>query len=253
LAPPPPIPLRAVFAAIWNGVANVFVRLRRPTLIAVAIYLAFAILDACIEPDRSLLRSLLEGIRDVLLVPFTFAIFRLSILGEVASHYRFETSSPRFQRLTIWTIALWAWISVILPLAMELFPLAHGIQLVAALLLIILSIAFAIRIAILFPAIAVDASGATVSNAIADTRDRNWFILKAFFVTFVPTLLTMLLLGSLVALGSASHLTGFSTWSGFPWLVLVSLVGFVTYVAIAVTAARLYGWIGEAVKRGAQG
>jgi hypothetical protein len=72
-------------------------------------------------------------------------------------------------------------------------------------------------------------------------------------VTFVPTLLTMLLLGSLVALGSASHLTGLSTWSGFPWLVLVSLVGFVTYVAIAVTAARLYGWIGETVKAGARG
>jgi cytochrome bd-type quinol oxidase subunit 2 len=69
----------------------------------------------------------------------------------------------------------------------------------------------------------------------------------------VPTLLTMLLLGTLVALGSASHLTGFSHWSSLPWLVLVSLVGFVTYVAIAVTAARLYGWLGEAVKAGARG
>ena len=65
--------------------------------------------------------------------------------------------------------------------------------------------------------------------------------------------LTMVLLGSLVALGSASHLVGLSPWSGFPWLVLVSLVGFVTYVAIAVTAARLYGWIGNAVKAGAAG
>jgi hypothetical protein len=253
LATPPPIPLRAVFAAIWNGIAEVFVRLRRPVLTALTIYLAFAILDVFIEPDRSLLRSIPEGIRDVLLVPFSLAIFRLLILGEVASHYRFETSSPRFQRLAVWTIGLWLWISVILPLAMELFPVAHGIQIVATIVLIILSIAFIIRIAILFPAFAVDASGATISNALADTRDRNWFILKAFFVTFVPTLLTMLLLGTLVALGSASHLTGFSHWSSLPWLVLVSLVGFVTYVAIAVTAARLYGWLGEAVKAGARG
>jgi hypothetical protein len=85
LATPPPIPLRAVFAAIWNGIGEVFVRLRRPALTALTIYLVFAILDAFIEPDRSLLRSLPEGIRDVLLVPFSLAIFRLLILGEVAS------------------------------------------------------------------------------------------------------------------------------------------------------------------------
>jgi hypothetical protein len=248
LATPPPIPFTAVFGAIWSGIAEVFVRLRRPSLIALAIYLVFALLDTFIEPDRSLLRSIPEGIRDVLLVPFSLAIFRLLILGEVASHYRFETSSPRFQRLIVWTVALWLWVSVILPLLMELFPVAHGIQIVATVVLIVLSTAFAIRIAILFPAIAVDSSGATVRNALADTRDRNWFILKAFFVTFVPTVLTMLLLGILAALGSAGHLTGLS-----PWLVVVGLVGFVTYVAIAVTAARLYGWIGETVKRGVPG
>lgn len=91
----------------------------------------------------------------------------------------------------------------------ELFPAAAGIQMVAASVLVILSVAFAIRIAILLPAIAVDASGATVSNALADTRDRNWFILKAFFVTFVPTLLMLLLLlGILAAFGSTGLLAG---------------------------------------------
>lgn len=248
MAPPPPIPFTGVFAAIWNGIAEVFVRLRRPTLTALSIYLLFAILDAFIEHHGPVTRSLLEGIRDVLLVPFSLAIFRLLILGEVASHYRFETSSPRFQRLAVWTIGLWLWISVVLPLVIELFPVAQGIQVVATLVLIVLSIAFAIRVAILFPAIAVDASGATVRNAIADTRDRNWFILKAFFVTFVPTLLMMVLLGTLAAFGSTGYLIALS-----PWLVLVGAVGFVTYVAIAVAAARLYGWIGGAVKVGARG
>lgn len=255
MASPPSVPLRTVFAAIWSGMAEVFTRLRGPSLIGLAIYLVFEIVDAAlmVKTDRPLLQNIPSLIRNLLLLPFDIAIFRLLIPGEVASQYSFAISTPRFQRLAGWTIGLWLWIGVVLPLAMELLPPADGIQLVATISIIILTFAFIIRIAVLFPAIAVDSEAATIGNALADTRDRSWFILKAFLVTFMPVLAAMALVTGLAAFGDISLISGRSLSTIIPRTVLLGLVGFLTHSAIAVTAARLYGWIGSQVKGAAPG
>ena len=255
MASPPSVPLRTVFAAIWSGMAEAFTRLRGPALIGLAIYLVFAIVDAALlaRTDRPLLQNIPSLIRDLLLLPFDIAIFRLLIPGEVASQYSFAISTPRFQRLAGWTIGLWLWISVVLPLAMQLLPPAHGIQLVATLAIIILTVAFMIRMAVLFPAIAVDSNAATIGNALADTSDRSWFIFKAFLVTFVPVMAAMALVTAVAAFGDVSLISGRSLSTIIPRTVLLGLGGFLIHSAIAVTAARLYGWIGSQVKSGAPG
>ena len=253
MASPPSVPLRTVFAAIWSGMAEVFIRLRGPSLIGLAIYLVFEIVDAALmaRTDSPLLQNVPSLIRNLLLLPFDIAIFRLLIPGELASQYSFAISAPRFQRLAGWTIGLWLWISVVLPLVMVLLTPAHGIQLVATIAIIILTVAFMIRMAVLFPAIAVDSNAATVSNALADTSGRSWFILKAFLVTFVPVLAAMVLVTGIAAFGDVSLISGRSLWTVIPRTVLFGLGGFLIHAAIAVTAARLYGWIGSQVKDGA--
>lgn len=233
--------------------AEVFAQLRYPSLIGLSIYLVFEIADALVAPDRSLLQSTLEGIRDLLLVPFNIAIFRLLILDEVASQYSFAVSTRRFQRLASWVIGLWLFISIVMPQVMDLMTPAHGIQLVATAVIIIAGLAFLIRIAILFPAIAVNSGGASVANTLADTRGRSWFILKALLVSFVPVLATMALVAGLSAVGDVSLISGRSLWTVVPRTVLLCLVGFLIHTATAVTAARLYVWIGDRVKGGASG
>jgi hypothetical protein len=43
----------------------------------------------------------------IVLVPFEIAIYRLLILGEAASGYRFDISAVRFQRMLGWTAGFW--------------------------------------------------------------------------------------------------------------------------------------------------
>ena len=87
--------------------AEVFSRLRGLSVIGFSIYLAFEAAEGPIGPDDVLLRDTIDCIRDVLLVPFDIAIYRLLILGEVTSRYRFALgTSSRFQRIAGWTISL---------------------------------------------------------------------------------------------------------------------------------------------------
>jgi asparagine N-glycosylation enzyme membrane subunit Stt3 len=92
--------------------AEVFARLRGPSMIGFPIYLVFEIVEASIPSGNSLLRDILDATRDVLLVPFCIAIYRLLILGEITSQYSFWIFIPSFQRLLGWTIGLSAVINL---------------------------------------------------------------------------------------------------------------------------------------------
>jgi hypothetical protein len=98
--------------------AEMFARLRGPSMIGFAIYLGFEIVETSIAPGHSLLRDILGATRDVLLLPFCIAIYRLLILGEVASQYSLAISLPCFQRLLGWTIGLWCVIAILFALCL---------------------------------------------------------------------------------------------------------------------------------------
>ncbi len=51
---------------------------------------------------------------------------------------------------------------------------------------LIVAIAVSLRLSVLFPAIAVEAPGATAPNAIADTRGQALRLLAIFFLTLLP-------------------------------------------------------------------
>jgi hypothetical protein len=69
----------------------------------------------------------------------------------------------------------------------------------------------------------------------------------------VPVLAAMALVTGVAAVGDVSLISGRTLWTVVPRTVLLGLGGFLIHAAIAVTAARLYGWIGSQVKGGAPG
>ena len=232
--------------------AEVFARLRGLSIVGFLIYLAFEVAVVFIGSDDLLLSNIVDDIRDVLLVPFDIAIYRLLILGEVTSRYSFvlDTSS-RFQRIAGWTIGLSALNS--LPLYATSLPAPSTLgQAVAVIVVciaaIVAAIAVAVRIAILFPAIASDAEGATLGSVLADTSGRSWFILKVLVIVFLP--LGMLLTGmvGLASLGVVSDVPDLSSWFALPGIALTGTIGFLTEVAGAVMASLLFEWIGDRVK-----
>jgi hypothetical protein len=252
---------REIFRAVRSGMAEVFSRLRGLSVIGFSIYVAFEAAEAPIGPDDVLLRDTMDVIRDVLLVPVSIAIYRLLILGEVTSRYRFALdTSPRFQRIAGWTILLSALYAIPL-LALSQFALSlltpsnssHTIALlVAGIAAIVASFAVAVRMAIFFPAIASDASGATIGSAVADTRGQVWLILKAFLIALLPLLMVSAAMVGMESFDAIGDISDLSMWSALPRIMLAGAIGFLTQAASVVMAARLFDWIGDRVKGGAQ-
>jgi hypothetical protein len=102
------------------------------------------------------------------LVPFQIAIYRLLISGDAASGYRFDISTVRFRRMLGWTAAFW--VLAIIPLHLPGFVApSDGAEVIISVVLFALVIFAVLRLTIFLPAIAVDAPGASVRNAFADT------------------------------------------------------------------------------------
>ena len=229
-----------------------FVRLRGLSMIGFSIYLAFEVAKAYVGSNDSLLSDTLDGTRDVLLVPFDIAIYRLLILGEVTSRYSFALdTSSRFQRIAGWTIGLWAFNTLPLHALNRLTPsdlTPEIVVSVAPIATLVAGMAVAVRMAIFFPAIASDARGATIGAVLADTSGRFWFILKAFVIVSVPILIATIVMLGLASLGVVSEVPDLSTWFSLPRIMLIGIIDFLTSVASVVVASLLFDWIGDRVR-----
>jgi hypothetical protein len=136
--------------------------------------------------SQVMLRHAFDIVVIVLVAPLLLAVHRFILLGEVQNHYVFEPHRPRFQSFSGWLAVamLAASIPSLLFLAArtpgpiyyvgqapaeELKPLI--LLLITGLLLLVCFL----RMILLFPAIAVDATDASWQNAFAQTQGASWF------------------------------------------------------------------------------
>jgi hypothetical protein len=240
-----------IFRTVWGDVAEVFARLRTPSAIGLSLYLAFEILGLAVPvtANNSMLRDLLDAIKGILILPFEIAIYRLLLLGEATSHYNFAISTSRFQRMFGWTLGLWALVNLP-PYLLDAFTSFDGVKVLVTIAAAVIIIVVMLRLAILLPAIAVDASGASARNSLADTRGRVWFIFKVSLLPLLPLLLITVLE---IAFASRDNATSDpSSWWTLPRAAFDALLGFMFAVVTTVIASRLFDWIGDRLKGGAQ-
>jgi hypothetical protein len=200
---------------------------------------------ASIVQPTSLMRDLIDGIMNILLIPFAIAIYRLLLLNDASSRYVISFSAKPFQRLLIWEIAFWA----LGNLPEQLLGLMTSSEITAAIAFLgatILCVVIAVRLAVLFPAIAIDAAGASLKNSLADSSGRFWFIVKALLVALAPLFFAALLMIGLASLGIVGDRPGL-TWSSTPRVLLTGLLDFYTQISVVVVASRLFTWIGDHV------
>src|SRR5215216_2007617 len=124
----------------------------------------------------------------VLLTPIVIAVHRFVILGEVTSGYGLDIGEPAFRLLFIWLFGLKVFSGLPYTLlgvlqALGFSPQVTAIPFAVALIIVI---AVALRLTILFPAIAVDAPSATARHAFADTKGQVLRILAIFLLALVP-------------------------------------------------------------------
>jgi hypothetical protein len=193
-----------------------------------------------------------SGVQAFLLTPCMIAAHRFIILGEVTPRYRLEPRAPRFQLFFLWSLALSLgyWVPsfglAVLPQVMPYALVAGSALFIVAVFAVIVSF----RLMILFPAVAVDAPGATWDNALADTKGHVW---RMLFITLLSGLPAGIALIAVLALVASAGLIGEGT-PGVAGVFLSALldgaVGTIGLTLAIAIASRLYEQLGDRVNRG---
>ena len=140
------------------------------------------------EPLGHIISLAETAIRAMLLTPIAIAIHRMVILDEVNRAYTLPLGEPAFRAFFAWLVVL----GVIGGLPFDLLGVLQthnaslATTLIGFLLAMIAMIAFALRLTVLLPAIAVEAPGAALKPALADTRGKTLRILAIFVLALLP-------------------------------------------------------------------
>jgi len=250
-----------LIAAYWD-LNRVLRELWRPALIA-CLVLAGVQIAGLVVPrllshslfERTMLRQAIEVGGLILLAPFLIAIHRFVLLGETTRRYAIDLASPRFQLFAGWLVVVGMLASIPSLLIFATTPmapiyytgrppspdLAQVLMLLAVLIAVFVVVA---RMAILFPAVAVDAPGAIWQNAIADTRGHTWYVVLAPLIPAIPLLLLFAAAIFLVRLTMPRPLPGLTME-----LALRLGMYIVPLAQAAVVAARLYQVLGDRLNR----
>jgi hypothetical protein len=189
-------------------------------------------------PVLSIVSSIVQA---VLLAPLAIAVHRFVLLGERTGRYPLEPGSSRYMRFVGFAILvkiLWLIPSTIQTLSLGAKDnpgLMAGIGIVV-LALFITVIIVVVRRAILFPAIAIDAPGATWSNAGLDTKGSSWRVAIIFFLTALPVVVVAGPLYWLLLTPPAQPSTG--SWVIFS--VIGAVIGVPALCAFAAAASHIF-------------
>lgn len=246
------LPIMRAVGMAYRDIGRVARAMTRLVAVVLVILLTFNLLELVIPRsvfEFPLVEFVFGAARGFLLTPFLIAIHRYIILDEVTLRYILAPQEPRFLRFFGWSLVP-ALVSVSGSLIQYLLSAAglpaRAVSLGASLALIVGVFAI-LRLMILFPAIAVDAPGATARNAFADSKGFFWDI---FFIGLVAMLPLVALVMLMVVLEWPLELRG-----SVPvlWTVLevvdktvAELIAYPLYVAIA---SRIFQALAERVLR----
>lgn len=221
----------------------------------IAILIAFNIASLFILPAPSpgsfksplfdLILLAASAIQSFLLTPFLIAVHRFILLYQLTGQYALAPQEPRFFRFFGWSLVI---------TALSLFPsvLQAGLGAlgfpgvftgVLTLAIMIVCFFLTFRLTILFPAIAVDAPGATAANAYADSKGNVWRIFFIFFLAILPFMVFALGLFFLGLISTAQDISPLR----IAGKILSAIVGVPAYALFVAVASRLFQALGERV------
>ena len=241
------LPVSTILRTVWDDLGELSVRLRSQSIIACASAAFFALIGAipAISDDR-MLADVFDLIGTFVLVPFEIAIYRLLISSEAASGYRFDISTVRFQRMLGWAAGFWLLVNIPIHHLPDAVAPSEGVEVIINVVSLALVILAVLRLTIFLPAIAIDAPGASVRNAFADTGGHAWLIVKAYFITVLPFILIVISIVGLAWLGGAHDIR--SGNGSLAADVFSGLLGFLIWTCCVIVSARLFMKIGDRVK-----
>jgi hypothetical protein len=233
------LPIMRGVVLAYRDIGRVARDMTRLVAMVLVILVTFNLLEIFIPPsvfELPLAEFVFGAARVFLLTPFLIAVHRYILLDEITPHYHLAPLAPRFLRYFGWILVL-----MLVLLARNLMQnllsaaelparavsLGGGVALIVGVFVIL-------RLFILFPAIAVDAPGASARNALADSKGFFW---DMFFIGLLAMLPLVMLMALQVVIEYPLELRG--TVPAL-WTVLqvtdytvVQLVAYPLYVALA--------------------
>jgi hypothetical protein len=197
-----------------------------------------------------------------LLVPFMIAVHRFVLLGETQTHYLVERKNPRTLRFFGSWIALS--LVAVMPGAIALTAFAAMRLLdwwvwLLLLPLVSLPIVLCLRMTLLFPAIAVDAPGATWLSAYQDTKGYSFGICIIYIAASLPavvaaalcvaTLQVLVVTGFAVLAAVGVPVRALSVLMTLTSMAIMNVLYVCSVVLMVVIASRIYRLLGDRVRR----
>jgi hypothetical protein len=241
-----PLSARTILRTVWDDLGELWVRLRSQSIIAFASAIIFTFIGPA-TTDNRILADVIGLIGTAVVVPFEIAIYRLLISGEAASGYRFDISTVRFQRMLGWSIGFCVLSTVPFHLSGALAP-SEDAEAITGIVLFAPIIFATVRLTIFLPAIAVDAPGASVRNAFADTSGHVWLIVKAYLTILMPVILILISMAVLAALGGVDDIFSHSGNGSVAANAFFGALGFLVSTSFSIISARLFMKIADRVK-----
>jgi hypothetical protein len=192
--------------------------------------LSFGVADGVTRYLFGFLRACLGGL---VLAPLAIAIHRYVLLGEVGTSYSFNPSDRRLVRFVgaeiIYSAVFFAPLAAA-SIAMDTWKLSLP-ALGGVLSAIAVVIVIGIRLLMIFPAIAVDAPGASWGNALADSRGKT---LRLFCTLVLAALVVLIPTYSLSVIIPTSHSMGWNIFS------LAQSASHILYIAVTAAIVSLF-------------
>lgn len=187
------------------------------------------------------------AVQSFLTTPFLIAVHRFILLDQATGQYALAPQEPRFLRFFGWSLVitmlslvpslLQAWFGALGPPGMF-----TGILTIAA-MIVCLFLTF--RLTILFPAIAIDAPGATAANAYADSKGNVWRIFFIFFLAILPFIAFVLGLFFLGLISSAHDISPLKIGGK----IVSAIIGVPAYALFVAVASRIFQALGDRLNR----
>lgn len=241
------------YSDVWRALRAMPLLFGCAVLILLAVRVAEALLPGrpWSGPVFGTLASVLEtAVQYFCLTPVMIAIHRFIIRGDVTRSYVVNPAELDFLLFFAWTMAISVLYSLVFAVneALMVYVNAAGQTPFAALIpFVIMLIAVtwvSMRLIVLFPAIAVGASGAMAANAFTDTQGYDLRLLAIFLLAFIPMIALSILITVALGRGIMVHDSGLSLVDGITDAVL----GTIVEALGVVIASHIYLAIGRKVQ-----
>jgi len=211
-------------------------------LVSLAIVLALNLVEYVALPkavsDFPATEIVWTAVTALVLTPLWLAFYRFLLMSEVAPRVALDVTAPRFVRFFAWSVLLsFVWLPA--TVLEFMWPDDDRVFWAGLIFAVVAYSIVAVRLVLLFPAIAIDAPGASVINAIADASGHFLNVLLLYLAA-TTVLVLALVLCAVVALFAAEFMSDGTLPPELPGWVVAAIATLLMFglplVAVAIDA-----------------